>query len=63
MDVLTKKGLLEPLLEWPKNTGHIDAQWTTLDKKAKATIRLHMKKLIFFTIMDHNMEKELWDTL
>ena len=63
MDVLTNKGLLDPLFERQENSGHTDAQWTLMDKKAKATIRLHLAESIFFTIMDHKTTKELWDSL
>ena len=63
MDVLTNKGLLDPLFERQENLGHTDAQWTLMDKKAKATIRLHLAESIFFTIMGHKTTKELWDSL
>ena len=63
MDVLTNKGLLDPLFERQENSGHTDAQWTLMDKKAKATIRLHLAESIFFTIMGHKTTKELWDSL
>ncbi|MCO5601407.1 hypothetical protein L7F22_055528 [Adiantum nelumboides] len=63
MGVLTNKGLLEPLFERQEGDGHTDAQWTMMDAKAKATIRLHLAESIFFTIMDHKTTKELWDSL
>ncbi|MCO5559196.1 hypothetical protein L7F22_012791 [Adiantum nelumboides] len=63
MDVLTNKGLLEPLFERQEGDGHTDAQWTMMDAKAKATIRLHLAESVFFTIMDHKTTKELWDSL
>ncbi|MCO5560569.1 hypothetical protein L7F22_014184 [Adiantum nelumboides] len=63
MDVLTNKGLLEPLFKRQEGDGHTDAQWTMMDAKAKATIRLHLAESVFFTIMDHKTTKELWVSL
>ncbi|MCO5555155.1 hypothetical protein L7F22_008698 [Adiantum nelumboides] len=63
MDVLTNKGLLEPLFERQEGDGHTNAQWTMMDAKAKATIRSHLAESVFFTIMDHKTTKELWDSL
>ena len=62
-DVLTNKGLIEPLYDRQEDDGYTNAQWELLDAKAKATIRLHLAESIFFTIIGHATAKELWDSL
>ena len=57
MDVLTNKGLIEPLYERQENIGYTNAQWEIMDAKAKVTICLHLVESIFFTIIGHTTTK------
>ena len=59
MDVLTNKGLIEPLYERRENVEYIDAQWELMDAKTKAMICLHLVDSIFFTIIGHTTTKQL----
>ncbi|MCO5573672.1 hypothetical protein L7F22_027444 [Adiantum nelumboides] len=62
MDVLVNKGLAAPLKD-RKESMHNDDQWEELDARARATIWLHLRESIFFTIMDKTTAFELWDSL
>ncbi|MCO5546579.1 hypothetical protein L7F22_000008 [Adiantum nelumboides] len=62
-DVLTNKGLSELLKERAKDDDYTQDQWDPLDAKAMATIRLHLAKSMFFTIIGKSTAKDLWDSL
>ncbi|MCO5550932.1 hypothetical protein L7F22_004426 [Adiantum nelumboides] len=62
MDVLVNKALAAPLKD-RKEGVYNDDQWEELDARARATIRLHLRESIFFTIMDKTTTFELWDSL
>ncbi|MCO5597048.1 hypothetical protein L7F22_051122 [Adiantum nelumboides] len=62
MDVLVNKGLAAPLKD-RKEGVYNDDQWEALDIRARATIWLHLRESIFFTIMDKTTAFELWDSL
>ncbi|MCO5570948.1 hypothetical protein L7F22_024678 [Adiantum nelumboides] len=62
-DVLTNKGLLEPLKERAEDDDYTQTQWDLLDAKAMAMIRLHLAKSVFFTIIGKTIAKDLWDSL
>ncbi|MCO5569739.1 hypothetical protein L7F22_023454 [Adiantum nelumboides] len=63
-DVLTNKCLSKPLKEQrAEGDGYTQAQWNLLDAKAMATIRLHLAKSVFFTLIGKMTTKDLWDSL
>ncbi|MCO5584609.1 hypothetical protein L7F22_038540 [Adiantum nelumboides] len=62
-DVLTNKGLSEPLKERAKVDDYTQAQWDLLDAKAVVMIRLHLAESVFFTIIGKTMAKDLWGSL
>ncbi|MCO5554610.1 hypothetical protein L7F22_008142 [Adiantum nelumboides] len=61
-DVLIQKGQFDPILEHEENA-YTEAEWKLLDAKARSTIRSHLAKFVYFTIVGESTAKAVWDKL